>query len=161
MKTNHSFEDDVLLNKFKIDEECEKQSSLYYYWANKLADAKSELDKAEDQLKLGMAENELSIREKWDDSWGKITEAAVKARLEKEVSTYREEIRNCQKEVYILEAGVKALDHKKSQLDNLTTLLVKGFYATPNGGKNRDINDEVSETVRSKMNKRRKNSEEE
>ena len=48
---------------------------------------------------------------------------------------------------------MSAFEHRKSELDNLVTLLIKGFYAAPNGGKREDASDYIQRDIRKKMNK--------
>ena len=76
------FEADIKFNKYQLDEVCEKHASVYWYWANKLAEAKNALGDSEDKFKLTSAQREMFIRQHWDESWGKQTEAGVKAQLE-------------------------------------------------------------------------------
>lgn len=153
----HDFDEDIKINKFKLPDECMSHASTYYYWAKKLAEAKTNLDAAEDGAKLFASEMEMQIRKEWDDSTqGKMTEASVKALLENKMEKEKAKIRNVQKEVYILEAGVKAMEHRKSELDNLTTLLVKGFYAAPNGGKREGLVETSEREIRSNLNKKKK-----
>jgi len=58
------FSDDIKINKYKLEEECEKQASIYFYWAEKLALAKTLLDEAIDKSKLIAAQTEMEIRKK-------------------------------------------------------------------------------------------------
>ncbi len=76
----------------------------------------------------------------------KFTEATIASLIEadKRVVTKKESVFNASAELlnkkaesYSLEAGVKALDHRKSMLDNLVVLWSKGYYSkigiTPTG----------------------------
>ena len=49
--------------------------------------------------------------------------------------------------------AVYAMDHRKAELDNLTTLLVKGFYAAPNGGKREGVIESTERDIRKKLKK--------
>jgi len=151
--SERSFSDDVKINKYKLEEECEKHAGLYFYWAEKLAEAKNKLNHAEDALKLTSAEEELRIRNNWDDSNGKQTEAGIKAVLETKIQKAKVNIQTAQDDVNILYAAVSAMDHRKSELDNLVTLLVKGFYAAPNGGKREGPVQSTERDIRKKLNK--------
>lgn len=152
------FSDDVKVNKYRLDVECEQQASTYFYWADKLAQAKSHLDEMQDKFKLVSAQKELEIRQNWDEKYldknGKQTENGIKAVLEIELQSAREDIRDAQAEVNTLIAAVSAMDHRKAELDNLTTLLVKGFYAAPNGGKREGATETVERDIRKKLNKK-------
>jgi len=156
-KEERLFSEDVRINKYKLEIECEKQASIYFYWAEKLADAKNKLNEKEDALKLITAQKDLEIRKNWEAEYlavnGKQTEAGIKAILESEIQSARENIRDAQSEVNYLIAAVSAMDHRKSELDNLTTLLVKGFYAAPNGGKREGPVELTQRDIRKKLRK--------
>lgn len=127
--------DDIKINRFKLPEECERHPSMYYYWSNLLADAKKECDRAEDQLKFTLADQEMNIRASAENTGMKLTEGGVKASLEinTEVLAARKALRNAQKDRYHLEAAVNSLEHRRSQLDNLTKLGINQFYSAPSG----------------------------
>jgi hypothetical protein len=152
------FSDDIKINKYKLEEECEKQASIYFYWAEKLALAKTLLDEAIDKSKLIAAQTEMAIRKNWDDEYlakyGKSTENSIKSVLEIKMEESRQNIRDAQSEVNILQASVNALEHRKYELDNLTTLLVKGFYAAPNGGRREGVIESTERDVRKKLKKK-------
>lgn len=152
---DHDFSQDVKINKYKLEEECEKQASVYFYWAEQLADAKSTLNEKEDALKLISAKKELEIRNEWDtEKNGKQTEAGIKAMLETALESTKGKVRDAQANVNTLIASVSAMEHRKSELDNLVTLLVKGFYAAPNGGKREGPTESAERDVRKKLNKK-------
>ena len=152
------FSDDIKINKYKLEEECEKQASIYFYWAEKLALAKTLLDETIDKSKLIAAQTEMAIRKNWDSDYlkkyGKQTENGIKAVLEIEMQEAKQNIRDAQSEVNILQASVNALEHRKYELDNLTTLLVKGFYAAPNGGRREGVIESTERDVRKKLKKK-------
>jgi hypothetical protein len=152
------FGEEIKINRFKLEEECERHVSLYHYYSKARAETKAELDDANDKLKLASAEVDQYLRGHWDEpSYGKQTENALKNVLETHprITKLKDSIRDIQKNLYILDASTFALDHRKSMLDNLVTLLVKGFYSAPNGGKRKDANDEVVDEIRSKINKKK------
>ena len=144
------FSQDIRINRFKLDEECEQHSSNYYYWAEQLSDAKKDADAAKDKLKLVLAEQETMIRENAKKSGAKITEAGVSAELEQDeaVQVARRNLRVCQSTQYHLEAGISALEHKKKMLDNLVQLWMKSYYSAPG----RTATDEGSDDIRKQLN---------
>lgn len=157
----HDFATDIAINKYQLEVECEQHASTYYYWAKRLADAKSDLNDADDALKLRMAQSDLSYRKNWDDSrYGKQTEASIKAAIETddEIITAKAALASYQREVNSLTAAVSAMEHRRSELDNLTKQLIGGFYAAPNGGKREGITESVGRDVRANM-KRKKETE--
>ena len=56
------FADDVKLNKYKLDEECQRHSGIYYYYCEELSNLKSELDEEKDKLSFMEAKLELDLR---------------------------------------------------------------------------------------------------
>jgi len=153
------FGDEIKINRFKLEEECERHVSLYHYYSSERAKAKADLDEANDKLKLTTAEADQTIRTNWnEDKNGKKTEGAISNMIEtdEEIIELKENIRAVQKNLYILEAATYALDHRKSMLDNLVTLLVKGFYSAPNGGRKEGVSEQVQSEVRKGLNKKGK-----
>ena len=135
---NRNFDDDIKFNKYQLEEVCEKHASIYWYWANKLAEAKNALGDSEDALKLVTAQADGNYRETWDENkWGKKTEASIAGKVasDSQVREYKDKFISNQHEVNTLIAAVSAFDHRKGMIDNEVKLLIGGFYATPNGGK--------------------------
>jgi len=150
----HDFAADVTINRFKLEEECAKQPSLYHYWAEKLADAKSAVDAAYNNVKLVTAQREMYHRQLAANAQVKTTEATIAATVEtdEQVQEAKSLYQQAQSTQYHLEAGVKALDHRKSELDNLTQLWIKSYYSRPDGGKG-SVGDDVSNEIRKNLNK--------
>ena len=157
MREVRDFESDIKINKYKLDSECEQHASIYWYWADKLAKAKNDLGDSEDKFKLTSAQREMFIRQNWNDSWGKQTEAGVKAQLESdsEYISAKEEIRNNQHEVNILIAAATAMEHRRDMLKCEKELLIGGFYAAPEMSK-KDIGvvGKGEREIRNKLNKK-------
>jgi len=149
------FESDIKFNKYQLDEVCEKHASVYWYWANKLAEAKNALGDSEDRLKLITSQQDSHYRENWVEAdWGKKTEGSVAGRVnsDEKVRIAKEEFINNQHEVNTLIAAVSAFDHRKGMIDNEVKLLIGGFYATPTGRKHEDANDQAARELRRKKN---------
>lgn len=148
----------VKINRFNLPEECERHAGLYHQIAEARADTQAELDRMKDELQLHKAEREIKIRAEWNiDTDGKQTESGVAAKLASldSVLARQEEIRVKTKELAILDAAKSAFEHRKSMLNNLTSLLIGGFYAAPEGGV-KDSKSSVKErSVRKRMKKAR------
>ena len=153
------FSNEVKVNKYQLPEESADHAGLYHYWANALADAKSDLDDAVDKLKYCLAKTEMDIRDDWDKySDSKLTEKGVATTLEisNTVTKARDYVRECQRNVHTLIAAESAMRHRKDMIDNLTQLLIKGFYAAPDGGKKEGYTEQTGSDVRSTLNKKEK-----
>ncbi|MDD5650433.1 MAG: hypothetical protein PHF86_08475 [Candidatus Nanoarchaeia archaeon] len=157
-KEERSFEEDIKINKFKLDVECEKHPSIFWYWTNKLAQYKNNLLDTEDSLKLITAEVDTNYRENWDETnWGKKTEGSISGKVaaDEKVRKAKENYMKCQHEVNILNASVSAMEHKKAMLDNEIKLLIGGFYSAPNAGKSNASVEKGGRVIRDKLNKRK------
>lgn len=144
---------DVRLDMYNLDAEVQKQSSLCQYWNEKEAKAKKDKDYCEIQLKVVLADVELALRK--DTSLGKQTEASLKALVEinPEVKKARYALADAWHEVGMHSAVVKALDHKKKQLENAISLWMRDYYIDPG----KSPNNRISSDLRSYMNRSRRN----
>ena len=149
MKTNTEEFDFFKPDKYKLDEEWEGQPELYFEYAVKLADARSEHEHAITQQDLIEAELDRDIRSnpiKYDVA--KITEGSV----EKVILTQRgyqachEVVLKAKHRVDVLQAAVTALDHRKKAIEGLVQLWLADFYSKPLiKGENREKMDEMQE----------------
>lgn len=146
---------DVRINRYKLDEECAHQSTLYLYYSDILADAKAQEDADEDELDKVLAEVEMKYRKDPPEDL-KITDSVIKALVEKDlrVETAKEKLRKSKKWKYRVESVVNSLGHKKSELDNLVVLWSKGYYMVDTGHI-RTGNDEASEASRGSLKERK------
>jgi hypothetical protein len=157
MSKERNFEEDIKINKFQLEMECETQASTYLYYAQKNANAKSDLNDADDSLKLTISQVEMDYRQNWNETdWGKSTDKGIASRVETDERTTKakKKVADLQREVNILSAGVSAMEHRKSELDNLTKLLIGGFYSAPNGGKREGSTEIVQREIRSSLKKK-------
>jgi len=150
------FEDDVKFNKYKLEDECEKHASIYWYWADKLAKAKNNLGDSEDAYKLALAQSDSHYREVWDETtWGKKTETSVAGKVasDEQVLEYKKKVSEYQHEVNTLIAAVSAMEHRRDMLKCEKELLIGGFYASPDMNK-KDTNKTVDREINKKLNKK-------
>jgi hypothetical protein len=127
----NSFENDLQIDKFSLDDEWLNQSILYYTWSKNQADAVAERDKAKQQLELTKSQLDVNIRS-FPDRYKieKVTEAAVQNTIIAD-SSYQEALSEYQTAVYnvnVLSGGLEALNHKKYALENLTKLFLSGYW---------------------------------
>ena len=152
------FSELVKINRFNLPEECERHAGLYHQIAEARADYQAELDRLKDAFQLHKAEKEIKIRADWNvDADGKQTESGVAAKLAslESVLARQDEIRVKTKELAVLDAAKSAFEHRKSMLNNLTSLLIGGFYAAPEGGVQEGKSSAKERTIRRKMKKSR------
>jgi hypothetical protein len=131
MKFDRVLKSDLELSRFKLEEESSEFASVYYYWSEKAVEAKADRDRAKGQLDLTSATRELDIRNNPPEGT-KLTESSVKALLEMDptVLSFKKIYADSVECVNLLEASVRGLEAKKSQIDNLTRLWIAGYYSS-------------------------------
>lgn len=123
---------DILIDRMKLDEECEFHVALYDSIAEEYADAKAEKDTEKDRLDLITSQRDLAIRKECAETGVKTTEAIVSAMVasDKEVVEQKEKYRLACAKLYILDSAMSGLDHRKSQLDNLVKLWLNKYFTS-------------------------------
>ena len=156
----HDFEQDLSIDKYKLDQECVTHSQLYYRYSELAAVAKNQVGILADNLKLKMGEVNILIRDRLTKKEIKFTEAVINAEVEKDESVIdaREELRQAELSLARLQAGVSASEHRKSQLDNIVRLYCAGYFSTPvSSGRPREgINEQAANNARKNLNARKK-----
>lgn len=156
-KQDNSFEQDLSINKYKLDEECLSHSSRYAYYSEAQAVAKSNVSKAKDNLEYVTAEANLRIRKEYAEKGEKFTEAVITSQLtlDKSVNEAKSKLRE-EEEVYArLSVAVQAMETRRSELDNLVKLYCAGYFSTVNADGNikKGINEQTSSDIRKNLNK--------
>ncbi|RDE12155.1 MAG: hypothetical protein C4K49_10760 [Candidatus Thorarchaeota archaeon] len=154
-----SVQRDVRINKYKLDEECARQSTLYLYYSDLLAEAKDSEDEADDALDKVLGVVEMKLRDSPPEGV-KVTDSTIKALVAKddEVDKAKEKLRKAKKWKYRIEGIVNSMGHKKSGLDNLVVLWSRGYYMS-DAGTPRTGADEASERLRGNLNNRKEGEE--
>ena len=75
------FDEDLSIDKYRLDEECLSHSSRYAYYSEAQAVAKSNVSKAKDNLEFVTAEANLRIRKEYAEKGEKFTEAVIASQL--------------------------------------------------------------------------------
>lgn len=150
------FEKDISINKFRLDEECLSHASIYYNYGDAQARAKTELAKAKDNLELVQAERNLQIRDELTKNGTKVTESMISSALiiDNEVREAKNEVREAEEVYNRLSVAVQAMEHRKSELDNLVKLYLSGYYSNPNSSDAKNgLTEQAERAVRSNLNK--------
>lgn len=123
------FSADIKVDKYHLDEESEMSASILSHYAELNAEAKGEVDKAENALKLTMAKRDLDYRSN-PPGIMKITESVIASLVEsdEEVIELKEELRKAKEKSYRYYAAVDALHDKSARLHDLVDLWMKGYY---------------------------------
>jgi hypothetical protein len=151
------FQADVNIDRYALDKECEEHSSKYLYWSQILANKKHELDKAKNKLHLIESTANLNYRKNPPEGV-KITESTIQALLDTDagVTKVKDELTDIGHELSVISSVVNALEHKRSELNNLVQLQISGYYS----GIKTDSTDDKADKVREQLNeKEEKNNE--
>ena len=157
VRQDNSFEQDLSINKYKLDEECLSHSSRYAYYSEAQAVAKSNVSKTKDNLEFVTAEANLRIRKEYAEKGEKFTEAVITSQLtlDASVNEAKKELRE-KEEIYSrLTVAVQAMETRRSELDNLVKLYCAGYFSTVNadGNVRKGINEQTSSDIRKNLNK--------
>ena len=124
------------IDLFKLEDEWRMQPKMYFIWAEKVAEAQAEYDRAKSQLELTRAELDQQIRLKPDEfieSDGKLTEKMIESCIITQ-QDYKSAIRDVIEAKNVLDhrkAAVDALEHKKRSLQMLVELWIRNYYSEP------------------------------
>ena len=145
-----NYTEDIAINRFNLPVECEQHAGKAHEAFDLLADAKSDLNEAEDKLKLIISQRDLHYRKTLD----KTTEGLLKSVVEAddEVQNQKKFVALCQRKLNSLEAVRSGYDHRKSMLNNLTSLQLGGFYAAPEGSRKEVPSDDKARSLRKRLN---------
>jgi len=131
-----NIKNDVRIDRFKLEEECEKQASLYHHWADGYATAKALTDNLRVKEKFIRAKTAKVFRENPPDG-KKLTEAGVQEQVEvhEDIVAVVAALNDSLEIKYHLEAAVDSMDKRDRQLNNLVNLYIRGYYQGHIGGK--------------------------
>ena len=154
------FQDELKINKYRLDEECLSHASRYAYWSEAYSLAKSEAALAKDNLSYVTAVRSMALRNLYNESHEKYTEARLQAAIDidDEVLEAKSKLRKAEDIVSKMYVAVSAMEVRKSELENLVKLYCAGYFSTVSGGVNRkDIGENTAMDIRKNLNKEKDN----
>jgi hypothetical protein len=126
------------LDQHRLDEEWVNQPRLYFEYAQKLADASKEVEQKKAELDLVYAERDAIVRS-CPEEHGivKVSEAAIKHTIIKSRKYIESQkaLQEAEHKKDVLEAAVRALDHRKKALENLVQLFLANYFSSPRSPK--------------------------
>jgi hypothetical protein len=160
---SRNYDEDLRIDRDQLEIEWEKQPMIYFYWAQKEAEALEAKDRASQKLNIVQAEMDAKIRSN-PSAYNlpeKTTETAIKYTLinTEQYLEAQNDLIEKNKTVRILSAAVKAFDHKKTGLSKLSELWLGGYWSTAGGAPREmkeNINQRKGEELRQGLNKRLK-----
>jgi hypothetical protein len=128
------YEKDLEIDKYALDTECMDQPRKFSHWAEVLAEATAERDRADQNVDVVKAQIETAMRAD-PVTWGldKVTDASIKAAVtqnDKVVHTV-EALIKAKYRVNVLFAAKEAFEQRKSMLENLVKLFLSGYWSDP------------------------------
>jgi len=153
------FSDMVKINKFALPDECQEHASLFHQICEQEAEMRDKLNWAKDGYEYTLAKRELWYRTNWEESWGKMTDSSVKSNVlnDGDVRKAKERMFAAQKKLDIVVAAKNAMEHRKSMLNNLVSMLISGFFASPKGARMENRNAEGERQLRKNLNEEEEN----
>jgi len=134
MREELNYEQDVKIDPEALDVEWVGQPELMKKYALHAAAAKKELDEAKEELEVGKARIEMDIRKNPAlYELEKITEGAIQSTLllQKEYQKLSQAYTDAKYEYEVAVAVVRAIDQRKTALENLVKLLAASYFAGP------------------------------
>ncbi|MCK9520636.1 MAG: hypothetical protein M0R74_16675 [Dehalococcoidia bacterium] len=129
-----NYETDTFIDMTALDIEWLRQPDLMLRYARYMAEAKKGLDEAKERLDVGKARIEMNIRT-YPESFNlsKLTEGAIQSTLllQEEYQKLSKEYIDARYEYDVAAAAVRAIDQKKTALENLVRLLGASYFAGP------------------------------
>ena len=126
-------QEDVTINKYALDEECEVSAAKISHWGEKLAQASNEYEAAKAALKLRTSELYLDTWRTEPSMYGlpKFTEDIVKALVaaNPEIKELDAKVQSAGKDVATYQAMMAALNSADNNLGRLQKLWSDGYFA--------------------------------
>lgn len=147
-------EADLSIDKFQLDKECISHPGIFYRYLNAAVEAEQEVANKKDYLKVLIANTQIRIRENFNNEGKKVTEGLIGAAVESDPDVIEAEksLRMAQETSTKLNTAVRALDTKKSALDNLVKLYCAGYFSSKNsGGAEFNKTEQVANEIRASL----------
>lgn len=119
---------DISIDIHNLDWEWGRQSSVYLKYGKMFANTAYQRDKAEEVLDNTKAKIRRKLREKKEM---KVSDMDAEVNLNPEVKEAYENFIQLKFESNMLQNVIKALEHKKASLENLTKLYLVGYFSEP------------------------------
>lgn len=130
-----TYQEELLISKFELDEEWLKQPGRFMKWAEMAADSVYARDKAKEKLEYVEAELDAVARSEWDVNCPgiKMTNDGVIAWIRVQ-PMYRESVdalNVATRTMNLMLAAKAAFEQRKKALEKLTELFIAGHYSKP------------------------------
>ncbi len=149
-----NYEQDVKIDPDALDIEWLNQAALMLRYTKHAAITKQTMDDCKERLDFTKAELEMDIRTK-PEAYGlaKVTEAGIQSAilLQEKYQILMKEYASARYEYDIANGAVRAIDQKKTALENLVKLLGQSYFAGPKAPRNL-YQEQLDQTARREAN---------
>lgn len=139
MRETLNYEEDIKIDPTALDVEWLEQAELMRKYSKHSADMKKVMDEAKERLDFKKACIEMDIRNA-PENYGlsKVTEGAIQSAilLQEEYQKLAKEYGDARYEYDVSVGAVRAMDQRKSALENLVKLLSASYFAGPQAPRN-------------------------
>lgn len=169
------YKEDLKVDRYSLETLWENHQDLYIEWTDTYAEAIDEKDKKKEQLDYEIAilkekleevkaELDLDIRNNWEIKYKlpKVPTESMVQTVMSQQSKYKEaqkrlrdrthelklEVIELETQVAKLKGAKEAFDHRKAAMENLTKLLLGGFYAAKLP---KEVREEVKQNIEDKV----------
>lgn len=150
-----SFENNINIDKYNLDIEWVKQPTLIAEYSNKHTEAQKKFHKVKEILEQERARLTKAITQNPQNFGINKTTVVLLESVIVEHPDYikaKQEMIQAQYEMNIFANAVKAIEHKKTALENIVKLHLSGYYSTPKTPDKEKFND--TELTRKEIRKR-------
>lgn len=131
----NEYEEELQIDMYALETEWVDQPRRFFKYAEALAEAKHDLDKAKEALEVKKANLDQAIRQA-PESYGlggKVTEAGIGNAiiLDETYGKLRNRVHEASHLVELLGAAVRAFDQRKCALENLVRLHGQQYFSAP------------------------------
>ena len=148
-----NYEEDIRIDPTALDVEWLEQPELMRKYAQHVAEMEKLRDEAKERLEVGKAQIEMAIRNE-PEKFGlkKVTESSIQSTilLQDEYKRLVQDYNDAKYEYGVAVAAVRAIDQRKTALENLVKLLTTSYFAGPKAP--RDLYQEHLDHVERKRN---------
>jgi len=135
------YEEDVVIDKNNLDEECVLDAGIYDAWSRAEVEARKVYDKAKDQLKLVEFEVELELRgmtaeaieQKYNVQSVKEATYTALVHTDRRVRRVKEQLLASKAILDATEVARRSLEKRGSRIDNLVYLHGQGYFGRVKG----------------------------
>jgi hypothetical protein len=153
-----NYEQDVSIDEIALDVEWLQQPHLMYKYAKYQAETKKAMDEAKERLDFIKAKLEMDIRAN-PENYGlsKVTESAIASTilLQPEYQEASKKYIEARYENDVAATAVRAIDQKKTALENLVKLLSVSYFAGPSAPRDLSLkwNEHIKRREQKELNK--------